>query len=312
MAAVGSLLDHSGPIGESEKYAARVFGAHRSYTVTNGTSGSNRIIFMASLTQNDIALCDRNCHKSIEHGLVMTGAIPVFLVPHRNRYGIIGPIYPEDLQPETVRKRASANPLTASANRFKPQHTIITNSTYDGLIYNVERVIEIGGDVIDRLHFDEAWYAYARFNPLYRGRYAMFGDPAAYKNGPTVFATHSTHKLLAALSQASFIPYGQKIEPVEKRGIVSAGVALPGGLGYVFWGRPIADRLAWRTNELGAHPGLRHGDGGPGAAAAEQISSCRKPYPEGQVEGAGEVLGRRASTHGRTRQHDEYQKGRHP
>ena len=95
MAAVGSLLDHSGPIGESEKYAARVFGAHRSYTVTNGTSGSNRIIFMASLTQNDIALCDRNCHKSIEHGLVMTGAIPVFLVPHRNRYGIIGPIYPE-------------------------------------------------------------------------------------------------------------------------------------------------------------------------------------------------------------------------
>ena len=144
MAAVGSLLDHSGPIGESEKYAARVFGAHRSYTVTNGTSGSNRIIFMASLTQNDIALCDRNCHKSVEHGLVMTGAIPVFLVPHRNRYGIIGPIYPEDLQPEAVRTRASANPLTAGANRFKPQHTIITNSTYDGLIYNVERVIEIG------------------------------------------------------------------------------------------------------------------------------------------------------------------------
>jgi hypothetical protein len=192
MAAVGSLLDHSGPIGESEKYAALVFGAHRSYTVTNGTSGSNRIIFIASLTQNDIALCDRNSHKSIEHGLVMTGAIPVFLVPHRNRYGIIGPIYPEDLQPEAVRKHARANPLTTGANRLKPQHTIITNSTYDGLIYNVERVIEIGGDVIDRLHFDEAWYAYARFNPLYRGRYAMFGDPAAYKDGPTLFATHST------------------------------------------------------------------------------------------------------------------------
>ena len=215
MAAVGSLLDHSGPIGESEKYAARVFGAHRSYTVTNGTSGSNRIIFMASLTQNDIALCDRNCHKSIEHGLVMTGAIPVFLVPHRNRYGIIGPIYPEDLQPEAVRTRASANPLTAGANRFKPQHTIITNSTYDGLIYNVERVIEIGGDVIDRLHFDEAWYAYARFNPIYRGRYAMFGDPAEYKDGPTLFSTHSTHKLLAALSQASFIHIRDGRDPIE-------------------------------------------------------------------------------------------------
>ncbi len=215
MAAVGSLLDHSGPIGQSEKYAARVFGSHRSYTVTNGTSSSNRMIFMASLTQNDIALCDRNCHKSIEHGLTMTGAIPVFLVPHRNRYGIIGPIYPEDLQPAAVRERIKAHVLTGAANRPKPRHTVITNSTYDGLIYKAKRVIEIAGDAIDRLHFDEAWYAYARFNPLYRDRHAMFGDPKAYKNGPTLFATHSTHKLLAAFSQASFIHIRDGRDPIE-------------------------------------------------------------------------------------------------
>jgi arginine decarboxylase len=215
MAAVGSLLDHSGPIGESEKYAARVFGSHRSYTVTNGTSSSNRIIFMASLTQGDIALCDRNCHKSIEHGLVMTGAIPVFLVPRRNRYGIIGPIYPEDLRPEAVRARNAAHPLADKANARKPRHTIITNSTYDGLIYNVARVIEIIADAIDRLHFDEAWYAYARFNPLYKDRHAMIGNPADYKSGPTLFATHSTHKLLAAFSQASFIHIRDGRDPIE-------------------------------------------------------------------------------------------------
>jgi arginine/lysine/ornithine decarboxylase len=214
MAAVGSLLDHSGPIGESEKYAARVFGAHRSYTVTNGTSSSNRIVFMASLTHNDVALCDRNCHKSIEHGLSMTGAIPVFLVPHRNHYGIIGPIYPENLQPETVRQRIEAHPLIGDASRLKPRHTVITNSTYDGLTYDVKRVIEIGGYAIDRLHFDEAWYAYARFNPLYRNRHAMFGDPAAYKDGPTLFATQSTHKLLAAFSQASFIHIRDGRDPI--------------------------------------------------------------------------------------------------
>ena len=57
---------------------------------------------------------------------------------------------------------------------------------------------------VDRIHFDEAWYAYARFNPLYRDRHAMHGDPKDHK-GPTVFATHSTHKLLAALSQASLL-----------------------------------------------------------------------------------------------------------
>jgi arginine decarboxylase len=56
------------------------------------------------------------------------------------------------------------------------------------------------------VHFDEAWYGYARFNPMYKDRFAMRGDPSTHsKDGPTVFATHSTHKLLAALSQTSFI-----------------------------------------------------------------------------------------------------------
>src|SRR5688572_23649797 len=95
--ALGSLLDHTGPIGEHEQYAARVFGAHRTYCVTNGTSTANRIILSAAVGRNQIALCDRNCHKSIEHGLVLTGGIPTYLVPRRNRYGLIGPIPPERL-----------------------------------------------------------------------------------------------------------------------------------------------------------------------------------------------------------------------
>jgi arginine/lysine/ornithine decarboxylase len=49
---LGSLLDHTGPIGESKKYAARIFGVHRSYTVTNGASTSHRVIFIAFVTAN--------------------------------------------------------------------------------------------------------------------------------------------------------------------------------------------------------------------------------------------------------------------
>ena len=82
---LGSLLDHSGPMGEGERYAAGVFGAHRTYSVTNGTSTSNRIVFAASVSSDDIVLCDRNCHKSIEHSLTLTGAIPAYLMPSRNR-----------------------------------------------------------------------------------------------------------------------------------------------------------------------------------------------------------------------------------
>ncbi len=202
---LGSLLDHTGPIGEHEKYAARVFGAHRTYCVTNGTSMSNRVIFMAAVARDQIALCDRNCHKSIEHSLVMTGGIPNYLVPLRNRYGIIGPI-PPDAPGQGGDQGRRSRPIRWSSKGIDTRavYSVITNSTYDGLCYNARRVEELLDPSVDRIHFDEAWYAYARFNPLYRDRHAMHGDPKDHK-GPTIFATHSTHKLLAALSQASFL-----------------------------------------------------------------------------------------------------------
>src|SRR6185295_7789858 len=202
--ALGSLLDHSGPMGEHERYAARVFGAHRTYSVTNGTSMSNRVIFMAAVARDQIALCDRNCHKSIEHSLVMTGGIPQYLVPLRNRYGIIGPIPPDRLSKKAIDAGIKSNPLVTRGVKTRAVHSIVTNSTYDGLIYDARRVQELLDPSVDRIHFDEAWYAYARFNPIYEGRHAMHGDPADHE-GPTIFATHSTHKLLAALSQASLL-----------------------------------------------------------------------------------------------------------
>ncbi|MEP9317318.1 Orn/Lys/Arg decarboxylase N-terminal domain-containing protein [Pseudomonas sp. LABIM340] len=213
---LGSLLDHSGPIGESERYAARVFGSHRSYHVTNGSSMSNRVILMASVTRDQIALCDRNCHKSAEHSMTMSGAIPTYLVPSRNHLGLIGPIRPEHLTAVAVKRHIADNTLVHPGIDPTPRHAIITNSTYDGLCYNVARVEELLGQSVDRLHFDEAWYGYARFNPLYRQRHAMHGDPAEHgADRPTVFATQSTHKLLAALSQASFIHVRDGRNPVE-------------------------------------------------------------------------------------------------
>lgn len=212
---LGLLLDHSGPIGASEKYAARVFGSHRSYHVTNGSSTSNRVILMASVSRDQIALCDRNCHKSAEHATTMSGAVPTYLVPTRNHYGIIGPIPPERLTAVAMRKAIDQNPLAADLSDKEPKHAIITNSTYDGLCYNVTRVEELLGANVDRLHFDEAWYGYARFNPIYRDRHAIHGDPKAHTaDKPTVFATQSTHKLLAALSRASFIHVRDGRKPI--------------------------------------------------------------------------------------------------
>jgi arginine/lysine/ornithine decarboxylase len=213
---LGSLLDHSGPIGQGERYAAKVFGAHRTYYVTNGSSMSNRVILMASVTRDQIALCDRNCHKSAEHAMTLSGAIPTYLVPTRNRFGIIGPILPQTLSAAAVGAAIASNPLVGPHIDPTPVHAIVTNSTYDGLTYNVTRVEELLGQSVDRLHFDEAWYGYARFNPLYKDRFAMHGSPDDHDaSKPTVFATQSTHKLLAALSQASMIHVRNGRNPIH-------------------------------------------------------------------------------------------------
>jgi arginine decarboxylase len=202
--ALGSLLDHTGPVADSERYAARVFGAHRSYSGVVGTSGSNRSIMQACMKQDDVVILDRNCHKSIEQGLILTGARPVYLLPTRNRYGIIGPIPPSEMEAKTIAAKARSGPLTERVAGNRPVYAVVTSSTYDGLCYNATRVQALLEQSSDRIHFDEAWYGYARFNPMYAEHYAMRGDPKAHQ-GPTLFATHSTHKLLAALSQASYI-----------------------------------------------------------------------------------------------------------
>ncbi len=125
-------------------------------------------------------------------------------MPLRNRYGIIGPIPPDRLTPAAIEAAIQANPLVTDGLDGRAVYALVTNSTGDGLCYNARRVVSLLEPSVDRIHFDEAWYAYARFNDIYRDRYAMHGDPKDH-HGPTVFATHSTHKLLAALSQASLL-----------------------------------------------------------------------------------------------------------
>ncbi len=200
---LGQLLDHTGPVAASERNAARIFNADHLFFVTNGTSTSNKMVWHATVAPGDIVVVDRNCHKSILHSITMTGAIPVFLMPTRNHYGIIGPIPLDEFRPENIRKKIAANPFAKDV-KTKPRILTITQSTYDGVIYNVEMIKEVLGDSIDTLHFDEAWLPHAAFHDFYRNMHAIGRDRPRSRD-TMVFSTQSTHKLLAGLSQASQI-----------------------------------------------------------------------------------------------------------
>ncbi|MEW5890814.1 MAG: arginine/lysine/ornithine decarboxylase [Pseudomonadota bacterium] len=200
---LGQLLDHTGPVAASERNAARIFNCDHLFFVTNGTSTSNKIVWHSTVAPGDIVVVDRNCHKSVLHAITMTGAIPVFLTPTRNHYGIIGPIPLEEFKPENIQKKIKANPFARNV-KSKPRVLTITQSTYDGVLYNVEMIKEMLGSTIDTLHFDEAWLPHAAFHDFYRNMHAIGKDRPRTKDA-MVFSTQSTHKLLAGLSQASQI-----------------------------------------------------------------------------------------------------------
>jgi arginine/lysine/ornithine decarboxylase len=201
---LGQLLDHTGPVADSERNAARIFNADHCFFVTNGTSTSNKMVWHHTVAPGDVVVVDRNCHKSILHSIIMTGAVPVFLTPTRNHYGIIGPIPESEFSPEAIRRKIAANPLLAGvdASTVKPRILTLTQSTYDGVLYNTETIKAKLDGWIDTLHFDEAWLPHAAFHKFYAQYHAM-GKHGPRPKDAVVYATQSTHKLLAGLSQAS-------------------------------------------------------------------------------------------------------------
>ncbi len=189
---LGSLLEHSGVTGDAEKNSARAFGADLTYYVLNGTTLSNEIVWKSKVRPQERTLMDRNCHKSLACSMIMTDANPSYMIPMRNGLGIMGPIDFNNIpKPEDKCKDDAKYVMSA-----------VTNSTYDGICYRTDFVVNQLKNRVQNFHFDEAWFAYAKFHPLYNKHFAM--DIKRLKSG-TIYATQSTHKLLTAFSQAAMI-----------------------------------------------------------------------------------------------------------
>jgi arginine decarboxylase len=199
--ALGQLLDHTGPIGAAERRAARTFRADHLFFVLGGTSAANKMVWNATVGAGDVALVDRNCHKSVLHAIMATGAIPVYLQPTRNLAGLIGPIPRGEFSRDSIRRKLAAHPFVADPDR--PVRLIaLTQSTYDGIVYHADEVKRLLDGAVDVFHFDEAWLAHAGFHEFYDGWHAI-DDTRPRTQRAIVYATQSTHKLLGAMTQAS-------------------------------------------------------------------------------------------------------------
>ena len=179
-----SLMEPKAVIAEAQTKAAKAFGARRTFFATNGTSTANKVIFQTLLAPGEKLILDRNCHKSVHHGVVLSGAHPIYVDSALNRkYGLYGPVPKKSLL-KAIRQHPDAQAL------------IITSCTYDGLRYDLPPIVEAAHARGIKVIVDEAWYGFARFHPEFR--------PTALEAGAD-YATQSTHKVLSAFSQASMI-----------------------------------------------------------------------------------------------------------
>jgi arginine decarboxylase len=235
-----SLLEPTGPLRESQQLASEAYGSRHTYFVTNGTSTANKIVTQALVAPGDIVLLDRNCHQSHHYGMMLAGANVVYLEAYPlNDYSMYGAVPLREIKSKLLAlKRAG------KLDRVKMMS--LTNCTFDGVVYDVQRVMEeclaIKPDLV--FLWDEAWFAFARFHPVYRNRTAMASAAALRERlqnpdhmrryeeqlsadtakPPTddqllerrlvpdpararvrVYATQSTHKTLTALRQGSMI-----------------------------------------------------------------------------------------------------------
>ena len=232
-----SLLDPTGPLRRAQQIAAETFGARQTFFVTNGTSTANKIVAQALLAPGDIVLVDRNCHQSHHYGLMLAGAQVTYLDAYPlHEYSMYGAVPLREIKSKLLALRAAGK-----LDRVKL--LMLTNCTFDGIVYNVERLMEeclaIKPDLV--FLWDEAWFAFARFHPVYRPRTAMraartladrlrqpayraqyeqqaarladddasllaerlMPDPARAR--VRVYSTQSTHKTLTSLRQGSMI-----------------------------------------------------------------------------------------------------------
>ncbi|MUM21383.1 ornithine decarboxylase [Mycobacterium sp. CBMA271] len=235
-----SLLEPTGPLREAQQLAAEAYGSRHSFFVTNGTSTANKIVTQSLVAPGDIVLLDRNCHQSHHYGMMMAGANVIYLEAYPlvdySMYGAV-PL-------REIKSKLLALKQAGKLDRVKM--ISLTNCTFDGIVYDVQRVMEeclaIKPDLV--FLWDEAWFAFARFHPVYRNRTAMASAQKLRKRlqdkeygkryeeylktevatSPTnedllnrrlmpdpakarvrVYATQSTHKTLTSLRQGSMI-----------------------------------------------------------------------------------------------------------
>lgn len=180
-----------GVIKDAQELATRFFNVQSTYFLVNGSTVGNIAMILACCQDGDVVLVQRNCHKSIIHGIQLAGASPVFLAPVMDECLQV----PSYVSVEAVQQAIKQYPMAKAL--------IVTNPNYYGLSYtNLSDVVEYAHQRNIPVLVDEAHGAHFCVSPSF---------PASAVEAGADIIIQSAHKTLPALTMGSYLHFNSKI-----------------------------------------------------------------------------------------------------
>ena len=192
---VDSLHHPTGAIKEAQALAADAYGADASFFSIHGTSGAIQAMIMSVVGAGDTLIVPRNVHKSVTAGIILSGAVPVYMQPELDKnLGIANGVLPE-----TVEEALKENPHAKAV--------LIINPTYYGVSTDLKRIAEIVHSYDIPLIVDEAHGPHLKFNDKL---------PTSAMDAGADLCTQSTHKIIGAMTQGSILHVRTKYVDVAR------------------------------------------------------------------------------------------------
>ncbi|XP_073157700.1 uncharacterized protein [Henckelia pumila] len=185
---VDNIFVPEGPLLEAQEMAAELFGASETWFLVGGTTCGVQAAIMATCMPGDILVLPRNAHFSAVSGMVLSGAVPKYIIPQYDpEWDITGGITP--LQAKNAIKELEME-------KRKPAAVLVVSPSYHGICSDIGAITNICHSRDIPIIVDEAHGAHFTFNH-------RLPSPALSQGADLV--VQSTHKVLCSLTQSSML-----------------------------------------------------------------------------------------------------------
>jgi arginine/lysine/ornithine decarboxylase len=179
-----NLFTPEGAIAEAQSLAAEAFGAEKTWFLINGSTCGIIAAILATCSPGDKIILPRNLHQSAIAGLILSGAVPIFLKPEYDANWDVA----YSFTPEALAIALQQHPDAKAVLAVYP--------TYHGICGDIRGIADIAHRYGIPLLVDEAHGAHFAFHP---------DLPLPALAAGADLTVQSTHKVLAAMTQASML-----------------------------------------------------------------------------------------------------------